>query len=108
MQSTSPQLVIRSQLTVLESGLGRVRRRSSTGSIPSSSATLSKCVSRAKRGCGVPCPRFGPEGGLFVKSRTPSNRYRGVAYVVACGGPGGEVVGTPLLPRPPPPRELLH
>src|ERR1700694_4683893 len=65
MHASKPKLVIRSQLTVRESGEGRLRRRSSTGSRPSSSATLSKWVSRAKRGCGVRWSALGAQGGWF-------------------------------------------
>ena len=44
---------------------------------PSFSAILSSWTSWPKRGCGVPCPRFGPHGGLFVNVRHASNRSAG-------------------------------
>src|SRR6266404_1451956 len=50
-----------------------IRRRKSAGSICSFSAILSSCTSWPKRGCTVPCPRLGPQGGLFVKVRQPWN-----------------------------------
>ena len=40
--------------------------RSSTGSIPSSAASLSICASAAKHVCTAPKPRIAPHGGLFV------------------------------------------
>ena len=38
------------------------------------SAILSSCTSWPKRDCGVPWPRFGPHGGLLVKTRQPRKR----------------------------------
>jgi hypothetical protein len=49
---------------VVEPHLRRDRGRART-------AILSSCTSSAKRGCGVPWPRFGPHGALFVKKRAP-------------------------------------
>ena len=40
--------------------------RSSTGSIPSASASLSICASAAKHVWTAPKPRIAPQGGLFV------------------------------------------
>jgi hypothetical protein len=44
----------------------KLRRRISIGSMPSRSASLSSVTSKAKRGCTLPWPRFGPQHGLFV------------------------------------------
>src|SRR5216117_3352351 len=68
-----PIVPMRSQLAVSELGGTRCLRRSSAGSMPSCSAILSRWTSRAKRGCGVPWPRLGPQGGLFVNARAPWN-----------------------------------
>ena len=38
------------------------------------SAILSSCTSWPNRDCGVPWPRFGPHGGLLVKTRQPRKR----------------------------------
>ena len=40
--------------------------RSSIGSMPSASASLSICASAAKHVCTAPKPRMAPQGGLFV------------------------------------------
>jgi len=77
MHSASPIVPMRNQLAVSVSGLATILSRNSAGSSPSFSAILSSCTSWPNRGCGVPCPRFGPHGGLFVKTRAPSNLYRG-------------------------------
>jgi hypothetical protein len=45
----------------LEAKLGRVEGQAS--------AILSSWTSCPNAGCGVPCPRFGPHGGLFVNIR---------------------------------------
>jgi hypothetical protein len=50
------------------------------GSIPSRSASLSSCTSKAKRGCTLPWPRLGPQHGLLVKTRVESKRYAGISY----------------------------
>ena len=42
------------------------RRRSSSGSIPSTAASLSIWASKANVTCGAPNPRIAPQGGLFV------------------------------------------
>ena len=54
-------------------GASALRSRHSAGSSPSSWQNLSTWHSSAYRGCGVPWPRLGPQGGLLVKTRTPSN-----------------------------------
>src|SRR5207247_8791381 len=69
MHSPSPIVVTVRWFAVLVNGSTRMRRRMSAGSSPSCSAALSSCTSRAKRGCGVPCPRLGPHGGLLVNTR---------------------------------------
>ncbi len=46
--------------------------RSSIGSIPSTSASLSICASAAKHTCTAPKPRIAPAGGLFVYTTVPS------------------------------------
>src|SRR5439155_21675593 len=73
MHSPRPIVVTVRWFAVLVKGSARMRRRISAGSRPSCSAALSSCTSSAKRGCGVPCPRLGPHGGLLVKIRAPSN-----------------------------------
>ncbi len=74
MHAPRPIEPTRSQLAVTELAGWRCRSRSSAGSIDSSSAILSRCTSSANRGCGVPWPRFGPQGGLLVNARAPWNR----------------------------------
>jgi len=74
VHSSRPQEVIRSQLTVRVKGRVKLRRRRLTGSMPSSSASLSRASSSAKRGWGVPWPRLGPQGALLVNTRQPSKR----------------------------------
>src|SRR2546422_8557713 len=73
MHAPRPIVPMRSQLAVSELGGTRCLSRSSAGSIPSCSAILSRWTSSAKRGCGVPCPRFGPHGGLLVNALAPWN-----------------------------------
>ena len=73
MHSPSPVVLTVRWFAVLVKGSVRLRRRMSAGSRPSCSAALSIWHSMAKRGCGVPWPRLGPQGGLFVKMRAPSN-----------------------------------
>ena len=73
MHSASPIVPMRNQLAVSEFGLATIFSRSSAGSRPSFSAILSSWTSWPNRGCGVPCPRLGPHGGLLVKTRAPSN-----------------------------------
>ena len=46
-------------------GASAFRSRSSTGSSPSASASLSICASAAKHVCTAPKPRIAPHGGLF-------------------------------------------
>jgi hypothetical protein len=77
MHSARPTEPTFSQFAVSESGLTIIERRSSAGSRPSFSAILSSWISWPKRGCGVPWPRLGPQGGLLVKTRAASNLYRG-------------------------------
>ena len=75
MHSPRPIEPTRSQLAVSESGgcqvpepqLGRIDAQIC-------SAILSSCTSSAKRGCGVPWPRLGPQGGLLVNARAPWKR----------------------------------
>ena len=75
MHAPSPMDPTRRKFAVSESGglqllkahLGRVEAERSH-------AILSSCASSANRGCGVPWPRLGPHGGLFVKTRAPSKR----------------------------------
>ena len=43
-----------------------LRRRSSTGSMPSSAASRSICASEPKHVCTAPKPRIAPQGGLLV------------------------------------------
>src|SRR6185369_16613897 len=81
MHSPSPIVVMVRWFAVFVNGSHTMRRRMSAGSRPSCSAALSSWHSRAKRGCGVPCPRLGPHGGLLVKTRAPSNLYTGILYV---------------------------
>ena len=45
-----------------------LRTRSSTGSMPSASASRSICDSWAKATCTAPKPRMAPQGGLLVYS----------------------------------------
>ena len=71
-------LVILRSFTVREFGGCRIRCRYASGSRPRSVAILSSWASNAKRGWVVPWPRFGPHGGLFVYTRTPSNLYAGM------------------------------
>ena len=53
----------------------RFFRRSAIGSIERERAILSSVTSKAKRGCTLPCPRFGPHGGLLVEYRVERKRY---------------------------------
>jgi hypothetical protein len=78
MHSVRPQVVTVRWFTVFWCSGTTVRRRISAGSSPSSSAMRSRCTSKANRGWGVPWPRFGPQGGLLVKIRHPSNLYRAI------------------------------
>src|SRR5439155_1159916 len=73
MHSRSPVLLTRKPFTVTLLGSTNCFKRKSMGSMPSFSAISSSWISIAKRGCGVPWPRFGPQAGLFVKTRSPSN-----------------------------------
>jgi hypothetical protein len=66
--------VMRWPLTVVVFSPWKFFRRISIGSIPSFSASWSSCTSNAKRGWTLPCPRFGPHGGLFVNTRVLSKR----------------------------------
>ena len=52
----------------------KLRRRSSIGSMLIASASLSIWHSNAKRGWTDPCPRLGPQHGLFVNTRVESKR----------------------------------
>ena len=63
------------------------RSRSSTGSMPSSRASLSMFASCAKHTCGAPNPRIAPQGGLFVYTAVPSSSALGTSY-----GPARKVV----------------
>ena len=61
-------------------GSSAFRSRSSTGSMPSSAASLSICASAAKHACTEPNPRMAPHGGLFVYTQSPSIRMLSTAY----------------------------
>ena len=87
MQGPSPIEPIRIQFAVMLFAGWSMRRRMAAGSSWRCSAILSSCTSTAKRGCGVPCPRLGPQGGLFVKARSPRKRYAGISYVTVCSAP---------------------
>ena len=50
----------------IEPSCQQLRRRSSTGSMPSASASLFICISAAKWACGPPKPRNAPLGTLVV------------------------------------------
>src|ERR1041385_1340582 len=93
MQRPRPMVPTRSQLAVSELGGTRCLSRSSAGSSPSCSAILSRWTSSANRGCGVPWPRLGPHGGLFVETRAPPNRYAGGPHVTARGAAAEDVHG---------------
>ena len=73
MHSPRPMVVTVRWLAVFTNGSARFCLRMSAGSSPSCSAALSIWHSIAKRGWGVPCPRLGPQGGLLVNTRAPSN-----------------------------------
>ncbi len=73
MHSASPMVPSFSQLAVSAPGLATIPSRSSAGSSASFAAILSSWISCPKRGCGVPWPRFGPQGGLLVNTRQASN-----------------------------------
>src|SRR5437016_11672399 len=60
------------KFAVTEFGDSTILNRNSAGSMRSFSAILSSYTSYPNRGCGVPCPRLGPHGGLLVKVRQPS------------------------------------
>ena len=64
-----PLEVIFWPFTVSTNSPMKLRRRTSMGSIPSFSAASSSATSKAKRGWTDPCPRLGPQGGLFVYMR---------------------------------------
>jgi hypothetical protein len=49
----------------------RLARRTAKGSRPSRSAITSSSVSKAWRMSTPPWPRIGPQGGVFVYTRTP-------------------------------------
>ena len=55
------------------SGVTRVSQPQLGGIEPEVLGDLVELDSSAKRGCGVPWPRLGPQGGLLVKTRMPSN-----------------------------------
>ncbi len=55
-------------------------RRSSTGSMPSSAASLSICASAAKHVCTAPNPRIAPHGGLFVYTAVDSTSALSTRY----------------------------
>ena len=74
MHGPSPIEPMRSQFAVTELAGCRIFERMSAGSSWRCSAILSSCTSTPKRGCGVPCPRLGPQGGLFVNARRPRKR----------------------------------
>ena len=85
--SPRPIVVMRRSLIVREFAGCRIRLRYSSGSRLRSWAILSSWASNANRGWVVPCPRFGPHGGLFVYTRTPSNLYAGTRYVTVSRAP---------------------
>ncbi len=61
-------------------GASAFRRRSSTGSRPSASASLSICASAAKHVCTAPKPRIAPQGGLFEYTHVDSSSAFATAY----------------------------
>ncbi len=61
----------------------RLRRRSSTGSIPSSRAATSMTRSIAYVASGRPAPRYGPVGVVLVKTPVLSMWIAGVVYTPA-------------------------
>ena len=61
-------------------GPSAFRRRSSTGSIPSSAASLSIWASCAKQLWTAPKPRIAPHGGLFVYTQVHSISAFSTAY----------------------------
>ena len=64
--SRKPLEVTRSSFTVRVCSPMKLARRSSMGSIPTRSASLSSWTSKAKRGWTEPWPRLGPHAGLLV------------------------------------------
>ena len=67
---------------IAEAGI-RLRRRSSTGSIPSSRAATSMTRSIAYVASGRPAPRYGPVGVVFVNTPVLSMWMAGVVYTPA-------------------------
>ena len=57
-----------------------LRSRSSTGSIPHASASLSIWASWAKHTCTAPKPRMAPHGGLLVRTPMPSTATLSTRY----------------------------
>ena len=53
-------------------GRRALRRRSSTGSIPSSAASRSIVDSMPKQACTAPNPRMAPATGLLVRTASPT------------------------------------
>jgi hypothetical protein len=72
--SGKPFDVMRRPFTVGRFSPMKFFRRTSIGSMPTASASLSSWHSNAKRGWTEPCPRLGPQHGLFVNTRVESNR----------------------------------
>ena len=64
--ATGSEPVITWPVGSVSPGASAFSRRSSTGSIPSSAASLSICASAAKQVWTAPNPRIAPHGGLFV------------------------------------------
>ena len=65
--------------------------RSSTGSMPRASASLSIWASWAKQVCTAPKPRIAPHGGLLVRIAQPSMKALGVRY-----GPTAKQAALPM------------
>ncbi len=57
-----------------------LRRRTSTGSSPHASASLSICPSWAKQACTTPNPRIAPHGRWLVRTAHPSTTAFGHRY----------------------------
>jgi hypothetical protein len=58
----------------------KLRRRSSMGSIPSRSASLSSVHLEGEAGLHAAVAALGPHAGLLVKTRVESKRYAGISY----------------------------
>ena len=84
-RANSPQSYVKTSpvLKGIADGGMTFRRRSSTGSTPSSRAARSITRSMAYVASGLPAPRYGPVGVVFEKTPVVSTQMAGVVYTPA-------------------------